>query len=49
VQGRAGVTQSDIAATIAAYLGLDPKDFNPEAGPPVPGSLDRLSVTAAGR
>jgi hypothetical protein len=49
VKGRAGVTQSDIAATIAAYLGLDPKDFNPEAGPPVPGSLDRLSVTAAGR
>lgn len=33
------VTQSDVAATILQYLGLDPRAFNPDAGPPVPGSL----------
>jgi hypothetical protein len=49
VKNRAGVTQSNIAATIAAYLGLDPRDFSPEAGPPIPGSLDRLSGSASGR
>jgi hypothetical protein len=33
------VTQSDIAATMLQYLGMDYRDFNPKAGPPVPGSL----------
>jgi hypothetical protein len=37
----ADVTQSDIAATMLQYLGLDPGNFNPDAGPPVPGSLKR--------
>jgi hypothetical protein len=32
------VTQSDIAATMLQYLGLDWKDFNAKAGPPIPGS-----------
>jgi len=32
------VTQSDIAATMLQYLGLDYRKFNPDAGPPVPGS-----------
>jgi Type I phosphodiesterase / nucleotide pyrophosphatase len=33
------VTQSDVAATLLQYLGLDGRAFNPDAGPPVPGSL----------
>ena len=33
------VSQSDIAATMLQYLGLDHGDFNPAAGPPVPGSF----------
>jgi len=33
------VTQSDVAATLLQYLGLDVHAFNPHAGPPVPGSL----------
>jgi len=33
------VTQSDIAATMLQYLGLDYRDFNAHAGPPIPGSL----------
>jgi len=33
------VTQSDIAATMLQYLGLDYRQFNADAGPPVPGSL----------
>jgi hypothetical protein len=33
------VAQGDIAATMLQYLGLDYRDFNPSAGPPVPGSL----------
>jgi hypothetical protein len=33
------VTQSDIAATMLQYLRLDHRDFNPGAGPPVPGSF----------
>lgn len=33
------VTQSDIAATMLQYLGLDYREFNPDAGPPIPGSL----------
>ena len=35
----ADVTQSDVAATLLQYLGLDWRKFNPQAGPPVPGSL----------
>jgi hypothetical protein len=33
------VTQSDVAATMLQYLGLDHRNFNAGAGPPVPGSL----------
>jgi hypothetical protein len=33
------VTQSDVAATMLQYLGLDYRDFNAAAGPPVPRSL----------
>lgn len=33
------VTQSDIAATMLQYLGLDYRDFNASAGPPIPGSV----------
>ena len=33
------VTQSDVAATMLQYLGLDWRAFNAEAGPPVPRSL----------
>ena len=33
------VTQSDVAATLLQYLGLDHRQFNPDSGPPVPGSL----------
>jgi hypothetical protein len=33
------LTQSDIAATMLQYLGLDYRDFNPAAGPPLPGTL----------
>lgn len=39
IVGQPGVTQSDIAATLLQYLGLDHRDFNPDGGPPVPGSL----------
>lgn len=39
VKNQSGVTQSDIAATMLQYLGLDPGKFNPDAGPPIPGSL----------
>lgn len=38
VRGLAGVTQSDIAATILKCLGLDWRAFNSRAGPPVPGA-----------
>jgi hypothetical protein len=38
-KNHAAVTQSDIAATMLQYLGLDYREFNPEAGPPVSGSL----------
>ena len=37
--GHPDVTQSDIAATMLQYLGLDHREFNPDAGPPGPGSL----------
>ena len=33
------VTQSDVAATLLQYLGLDGRAFNDKSGPPVPGSL----------
>jgi len=39
VSGFPDVSQSDIAATMLQYLGLDRRDFNPAAGPPVPGSF----------
>jgi hypothetical protein len=35
----ADVTQSDVAATLLQQLGLDWKDFNPKAGPPIPGAF----------
>ncbi len=41
VRDHADATQSDIAATMLQYLGLDYRQFNPDAGPPVPGSLKR--------
>ena len=31
-------TQSDIAATMLQFFNLDYRDFNPQAGPPVPGT-----------
>ena len=39
VHDHADVTQSDIAATLLQYLGLDYRKFNPNAGPPISGSL----------
>jgi hypothetical protein len=39
VRNHADVTQSDIAATMLQYLGLDHRKFNPDAGPPISGSL----------
>ena len=39
VRDQAGVTQSDIAATMLQYLSLDYRKFNAAAGPPVPRSL----------
>lgn len=39
VRDHADVTQSDIAATMLQYLGLDHRDFNPDGGPPISGSL----------
>ncbi|MDX1489339.1 MAG: hypothetical protein R3268_14110 [Acidiferrobacterales bacterium] len=33
------VHQADIAATVLLLLGLDPHDFNPNAGPPLPGVI----------
>ena len=33
------LTQSNVAATMLQYLGLDYRKFNADAGPPVPGSL----------
>jgi len=41
VRDYAPVSQSDIAATILQYLALDYRQFNPKAGPPVPGSLKK--------
>jgi hypothetical protein len=31
--------QADIAATLLQFFGLDPKEFNPDAGPAVPGTF----------
>ncbi len=39
VRDHPDVTQSDVAATMLQYLDLDYRKFNPDAGPPVPGSL----------
>ena len=39
VSNHPDVTQSDIAATMLQYLGLDPNKFNPDAGPPISSSL----------
>lgn len=47
VRGQAGVTQGDVAATMLQYLGLDHRDFNPDGGPPIPGSL-KPTPNAAG-
>jgi hypothetical protein len=33
------VTQSDVAATLLQYLGLDAADFNPDSGPAIPRSF----------
>ena len=41
VRDHASVSQSDIAATILQYLSLDYRQFNPKAGPPIPGSLKK--------
>lgn len=35
----ATVYQSDVAATVLQFFGLDAKAFNPDAGPPIPGTL----------
>ena len=47
VRGRTGVTQGDVAATMLQYLGLDHRDFNPDGGPPVPGSLAPAAASTA--
>jgi hypothetical protein len=39
VSHHADITQSDIAATMLQYLELDYRKFNPDAGPPISGSL----------
>ena len=39
VAGQPGVRQSDVAATMLQYLGLDHRDFNADGGPPIPCSL----------
>ena len=39
VSNHPDVTQSDIAATMLQYLELDHRKFNPDAGPPISGSL----------
>ncbi len=39
VRNHPDVTQSDVAATMLQYLGLDYREFNLDAGPPVPGSF----------
>jgi len=45
VQNFPDVTQGDVAATMLQYLGLDYRKFNPDAGPPVPGSLKTAQKT----
>jgi hypothetical protein len=39
VRDAAGVTQGTVAATMLQHLGLDWREFNPEAAAPVPGSF----------
>jgi hypothetical protein len=39
VRNQPGMTLSNVAATMLQYLGLDYRQFNPAAGPPVPGSF----------
>jgi hypothetical protein len=36
----------DTAATMLQYLGLDHRDFNPDGGPPIPGSLAPAAASA---
>jgi len=33
------VHQADVAATLLRFFGLDPAEFNPAAGPPIPAAL----------
>lgn len=33
------VSQGDIAATMLKFFGADWRDFNADAGPPIPGSM----------
>jgi hypothetical protein len=37
--GTGTVYQADIAATVLQFFGLDGQTFNPDAGPPIPGTL----------
>lgn len=46
IAGQAGVTQGDVAATMLQYLGLEHRDFNPDGGPPIPGSLAPAAASA---
>jgi Type I phosphodiesterase / nucleotide pyrophosphatase len=39
VRDQPGITQSNIAATMLQYFGFDHRQFNPDAGPPVPDSV----------
>ena len=38
------VHQADVAATLLRFFGLDPRAFNPEAGPPIPAALQADSA-----
>ena len=39
VRNQPDMTLSNVAATMLQYLGLDYRQFNAEAGAPIPGSL----------
>jgi hypothetical protein len=43
------VYQSDVAATLLQFFGLDDRDFNPQAGPPIPGSFAPAPVGSTTR
>lgn len=43
----ATVYQADVAATILRLLGIDPAEFNPQAGPPIPVALGLPEPAAA--